>query len=122
MRRLALVVDDSMLIRHMVCRFLEERGFTVESATNGIEALELLSHVHPDIVITDLTMPKMDGTEFVAKMRERPELAATPIVVLAAKSSAMEFSHRPTAEFIIFKDIDIEGQLGRALDATFTNR
>jgi len=106
----------------MVCRFLEERGFTVESATNGMEALELLSHVHPDIVITDLTMPKMDGTEFVAKMRELPGLATTPVVVLAAKSSAMEFPHRPTAEFIIFKDIDIEGQLGRALDATFTSR
>jgi len=105
----------------MVCRFLEERGFTVESATNGMEALELLSQMRPDIVITDLTMPRMDGTEFVAKMREKPELASTPVVVLAAKSSAMDFSRQPTAEFIIFKDIDIEGQLGRALDATFSS-
>ena len=38
----ALVVDDSMLIRHSVCRFLEERGFIVEAATNGVEALECL--------------------------------------------------------------------------------
>ncbi len=44
----ALVVDDSMLIRHTVCRFLEERGFIVESATNGVEALEVLNNfVHP---------------------------------------------------------------------------
>ena len=50
----ALVVDDSMLIRHAVCRFLEERGFAVESATNGVEALEVLTTFFPDIIITDL--------------------------------------------------------------------
>ncbi len=55
---LALVVDDSMLIRHTVCRFLETRGFQVESATNGAEALEMLSRIRPDIIVTDLQMPK----------------------------------------------------------------
>jgi len=119
MSRLALVVDDSMLIRHMVCRFLEDRGFTVESATNGVEALELLLLVRPDVVITDLTMSRMDGAEFVEKMHQKPDLAGIPVIVLAAKSSAMELSRRPAAEFVIFKDIDIRGQLDRALKATF---
>src|ERR1700693_313660 len=53
MPRVALVVDDSMLIRHTVCRFLEERGYTVESATNGEEALPIVKRIHPDIIITD---------------------------------------------------------------------
>ena len=44
---LALIVDDSMLIRHTVCRFLEERGFVVESAANGREALEALERMIP---------------------------------------------------------------------------
>src|SRR5437588_12628201 len=57
----ALVVDDSMLIRHCVCRFLEEHGFSVESATNGQEALEALQRVMPDLIVTDMQMPKMGG-------------------------------------------------------------
>lgn len=63
----ALVVDDSMLIRHSVCRFLEERGFIVEAATNGVEALEVLGNFVPDIIITDLSMPRMGGAELVAR-------------------------------------------------------
>ena len=66
----ALVVDDSMLIRHTVCRFLEERGFTVESATNGQEALEALKKVRPDIIITDMQMPKMSGSELITAVKE----------------------------------------------------
>jgi CheY-like chemotaxis protein len=56
---LALVIDDSMLIRHTVCRFLETRGFKVETATNGIAALEALESIRPDLILTDLQMPKL---------------------------------------------------------------
>ncbi len=109
-----------MLIRHTVCRFLEERGFTVESARNGVEALEVLKNFVPDIIITDLSMPRMDGMELVSKIRQLVIFADTPILVLAARRSAGEL----TAELpsgtaaVIFKDIDIEAQLGRALEAT----
>ena len=61
----ALVVDDSMLIRYTVCRFLEERGFAVESATNGVEALEVLARVRPNLIVTDMQMPKMTGSELI---------------------------------------------------------
>ena len=44
-QQIALVVDDSMLIRHTVCRFLEQRGFSVASAANGAEAMQILSSV-----------------------------------------------------------------------------
>src|ERR1700727_2297331 len=54
MSKLALVVDDSMLIRYTVSRFLEERGFAVESATNGAEALEVVSRMQPDLIFTDM--------------------------------------------------------------------
>jgi CheY-like chemotaxis protein len=57
MPRLALVVDDSMLIRHTVCRFLEERGFSVESASQGLDALNILERFRPDLIVTDLQMP-----------------------------------------------------------------
>jgi CheY-like chemotaxis protein len=116
----ALVVDDSMLIRHSVCRFLEERGFIVESATNGVEALEVLTNFVPDIIITDLSMPRMGGAELIAKIRELEVFSDTPILVLAARRSADEMTRElPTgAAAVIFKDIDIEAQLGSALAAT----
>ena len=115
MSLLALVVDDSMLIRHTVCRFLEDRGFRVESATNGIEALEMLHGIRPDIIVTDLQMPKMDGHELIGALRAKPQTAQIPIVILAGKTQPeqpAESSHR----YIIYKDIDIVAQLGRALE------
>src|SRR5579864_647281 len=81
---LALVVDDSMLFRHTVCRYLEERGCRVESATNGEEALAMLRDLRPDIIITDLQMPKMDGYQLIKALKGRPETSAIPIVILAA--------------------------------------
>jgi len=110
----ALVVDDSMLIRHTVCRFLEERGFAVESATNGQEALEALKRVHPDIIITDIQMPKMSGSELITAVKNEPSLASIPIVIVAGKQSGFEHTEK-RANYTIFKDIDIEDQLGKAL-------
>jgi len=112
----ALVVDDSMLIRHTVCRFLEERGFSVESATNGQEALEMLKRVRPDIVVTDMQMPKMSGSELITALKEEPATAKIPIVIVAGKQSGFERTEK-RANFAIFKDIDIEEQLGKALKA-----
>jgi len=116
MPTVALVVDDSMLIRHTVCRFLEERGFTVESATNGLEALETLKRVRPDIVITDMQMPKMGGTELITALKQNPATANVPVVIVAGKQSGFENTEK-RASFAIFKDIDIEDQLAKALKA-----
>lgn len=116
MSLVALVVDDSMLIRHTVCRFLEERGFTVESATNGQEALESLKTVRPDIIITDMMMPKMGGSELITVLKSQPATANIPIVIVAGKQSAVDKKEQ-RANFAIFKDIDIEDQLGKAVQA-----
>lgn len=112
-----LVVDDSMLIRHSVCRFLEERGFIVEAATNGVEALTVLEHFVPDLIITDLSMPRMGGAELIATVRQRKEFAATPILILSARRNADVLAREVPREIeaVIFKDIDIEEQLVRAL-------
>jgi CheY-like chemotaxis protein len=115
MSRAALVVDDSMLIRHTVCRFLEERGFTVESATNGVQALELLGAMQPDIIITDMQMPKMNGSQLISALKENPDTTNIPIIIVAGKHSGFE-KHEKRANFTIFKDIDIEEQLGKAVD------
>src|SRR5580693_4578252 len=118
MPMVALVVDDSMLIRYTVCRFLEQRGFAVESATNGAEALEVLARIRPAVIVTDMQMPKMSGSELITAVKGKPETAEIPIIVLARRISG---SAQPEqrASFSICKDIDIEAQLGKTLDELF---
>jgi CheY-like chemotaxis protein len=115
MSNLALVVDDSMLIRYTVCRFLEERGFAVESATNGVEALQVLARVQPDLIITDVKMPRMSGTELISELKSKPATAKIPIIIVAGRSSGFDTSEK-RADFAIYKDIDIESQLEKGLE------
>lgn len=103
-----------MLIRHSVCRFLEERGFIVESATNGMEALEILETLIPDLIITDLLMPKMDGREFIANLKKSAQLAKIPIVILSGRASTPDMSGA-RGDFVIYKDIEIDSQLAKAV-------
>jgi CheY-like chemotaxis protein len=116
MPAVALVVDDSMLIRYTVSRLLEEDGFTVESAGNGVEALEILNRVRPDLIVTDLQMPKMSGRELIAAIKSKPEAAQIPIIIIASRSSESKEAEK-LANFFVYKDIDIEEQLEKALKA-----
>lgn len=115
MSQRALVVDDSMLIRHTVCRFLESHGFAVESASNGCEAVQLLETFLPDLIFTDLTMPRMTGSEFITVLKSRRETSAIPIVVLAGRSAHQQMPSEKRADYLIFKDIDIVDQLQKTL-------
>jgi CheY-like chemotaxis protein len=112
----ALVVDDSMLIRYTVCRFLEGRGFAVESATNGLEALTILDRIHPDLIVTDMQMPEMSGSELITALKKNPKTASIPVIIVAGRASGFDEKEK-RANFAIYKDIDIQGQLERALEA-----
>src|ERR1700682_5294570 len=121
MSLVALVVDDSMLIRYTVCRFLEERGFAVESATNGVEALQVLTRVEPQLIITDMQMPKMSGSELITALKSNPKTATIPLIIVAGRGSGFDESES-RADFAIYKDIDIEAQLEKALGAVMGNK
>lgn len=88
----------------------------MESATNGLEALEMLNSIQPDIIITDLQMPKMDGPHLIDVLKSRPETATIPIVILAGKQQPSENQMENRARYVIFKNIDLESQLQRALE------
>ena len=112
----ALVVDDSMLIRHTVCRFLEEHGFEVETATNGLEAVALLDSHLPDLIITDMQMPKMTGPELITELKRRGQTRGIPVVVISGRESGFD-NQEKRADYCINKDIDIGSQLEKALQA-----
>ncbi len=113
-----LVVDDSMLIRHSVCRLLQEQGFAVEAVSNGLEALEKLAVVKPALIVTDIQMPKMGGSELITALKKNPETAQIPIIIVAGRQSGFEYTEN-RANFTIFKDIDVDEQLKKAIAAIF---
>ena len=113
---LALVVDDSMLIRHTVCRYLEERGWSVETVTDGAEAVQALQHLRPNLIVTDMMMPRMTGSELITELKKHPETAQIPIIILCGRNSEREAKANETrADCAIYKDIDIVKQLDQAL-------
>jgi len=85
--RRILVVDDSISVRKYVSAFLEARRFKVYTATNGVEALNILEETPVDMIITDLEMPVMHGYEFISRIKGSYRLKEIPIVVLTSRSS-----------------------------------
>jgi CheY-like chemotaxis protein len=81
----ALVVDDDDGVRTLFRRVLDEDGWSVAEAANGVEALEHVRRRRPNIVLLDLMMPVMDGFDFLAEFRSRTEWAAVPVIVVTAK-------------------------------------
>jgi CheY-like chemotaxis protein len=114
MVKVALVVDDSMLVRYTICRFLEERGFAAETAANGKEALEVLKRVRPDLIVTDMQMPLMSGSELITVLKSKPETSGVPIIVITGHASGLAEGDK-RANFAISKDIDVDTQLEKAL-------
>ena len=89
----ALIVDDNVALARVTQFALDRAGFETQTACNGRIALELALESRYDIVITDQQMPEMTGTELCQKLRDHPDYAECPILLLTAKGFEMEL-HR----------------------------
>jgi CheY-like chemotaxis protein len=85
-KNLVLVVEDDEDIRQSLCYILEDEGIATLSASNGQEALEVLrrSEEKPAVILLDLSMPVMDGREFLKHMGRDPSIPATPVIIVSA--------------------------------------
>ena len=83
-----LVADDETDIRNILRRLLLSEGFCVCEAGNGIEALAAAEHCDIDLLLIDITMPRMSGTEAVRELRANPRYASTPIMLMTGHVSA----------------------------------
>ena len=84
--RTILVVDDEAAIREVVKFKMEREGFVVQTAIDGADALDQVAGARPDIIVLDLSMPKMDGYEFCSGLQSSADGRAIPIIVLSARS------------------------------------
>ncbi len=81
-----LVVDDEKDIAEMIAFNLKRNGYDVLTAHNGIDALDLAERETPDLILLDLMMPGLDGTEVTRRLKADPRTAKLPLVMLTAKS------------------------------------
>jgi len=83
-----LAIDDSRTIREMLNSALTDAGFSVYLAVDGQDGLEMLAETAPDVVITDINMPRLDGFGFIEGARSDESYRAVPILVLTTESAA----------------------------------
>jgi len=81
---LILYVEDNAEHRLMMHTLLTSRGFDVELGRNGVEGIELTREIHPDLILLDLYMPKMDGFGMMEHLNEDPTVEDIPIIVVSA--------------------------------------
>jgi chemosensory pili system protein ChpA (sensor histidine kinase/response regulator) len=92
--RVIVVADDSISVRKFVARMLEKAGYRVKIASDGLEASEIVAQVGCHLVITDLEMPRMNGYELMAHLRQDPVTRRIPVLVVTSRAGA---KHRDRA-------------------------
>lgn len=105
--RKVLVVDDDDQLADVVRQVLRDAGYSVATVKHGAAALELVSHIAPDLILLDLSMPIMDGWSFVSQYRRsaRPDAR---ILLLTANANAAEIAETLRADGFIQKPFDIQ--------------
>ncbi|MCK4840677.1 MAG: response regulator [Methylococcales bacterium] len=91
----ALVVDDSLSARRALAQLLQDSGFKVNTAIDGLDAIEQIEKELPDVLLVDLEMPRMNGIELTTHVRNRKDIADVPIIMVTSRSTD---KHRKQAE------------------------
>jgi DNA-binding response OmpR family regulator len=110
-----LVIDDDSSLRPVVCALLQKNGFTTTEARDGIEGLRAIDAQRPDLIVTDILMPDLDGLTLVKALKRRNETKGIPVVFLTAKSDPLSMIEgiNVGAKYYITKPLQAEDFLGK---------
>lgn len=108
-----LVVERDPHVRALEAYFLEKAGYSVEFAADGVQALEVVQRIVPDIVITEVLVPKLDGLALCRRIKAEPGLRATSVLVFsilavagrAREAGADAFLKKPLAEEVLVQTV-----------------
>ncbi|HEY6095017.1 MAG TPA: response regulator [Gallionellaceae bacterium] len=90
-----LIVDDSLSVRNSLLQLIQDAGYRAETARDGLDAIDTLRTFKPDVLLTDLEMPNMNGVELTYHLRERADMNRLPIIMITSRSQE---KHRRMAE------------------------
>jgi chemosensory pili system protein ChpA (sensor histidine kinase/response regulator) len=100
-----MVVDDSLTVRKITSRLLAREGYAVLTAKDGVDALEQMFSTHPDVLLLDIEMPRMDGFELTRNLRAEPRLRDIPIIMITSRTAT---KHREYA-----RELGVNNYLGK---------
>jgi CheY-like chemotaxis protein len=103
-----LVVEDDQDIRESIVEVLEEGGYTVSVAGDGLEALESLQHARPDLILLDLMMPNMNGFQFREAQLSNADHAKIPVAIVTADANVKEKAEQLRAVGFARKPLKIQ--------------
>lgn len=107
-----LVVEDDAPIREMLTDLLEDAGYTVRTAANGMQALDLLRQGHPDLVVLDLMLPSMSGWEFLDRSREQLQRLNVRVMIVSAIQGKSDYPSSLGVAAWFTKPLDVPRFLG----------
>lgn len=115
-----LVVDDEKELREALVTLLEYEGYEAIQSDNGISAIEIARSAHPDLIISDINMPNMNGVIFSEIVKEDPDIASIPVILMSGVAQMEEaWKTEPKQEYIAkpFTGIDIISVIQRNLNS-----
>lgn len=98
-RPLVLVVEDEMITRKVLCKYVAELGFNVIDAQNGVQGLEMAQQHIPDMVIADALMPRMDGREMCRLLKTNKDTAGIKVVITTATYTTLKYRNEGLRDF-----------------------
>jgi chemosensory pili system protein ChpA (sensor histidine kinase/response regulator) len=96
------VVDDSLTVRKITSRTLTREGYNVVVAKDGIEALEKMQTHAPDVIVTDIEMPRMDGFDLTRNIRADPRLKDLPVIMITSRTADKHREHAAELGVTVF--------------------
>lgn len=108
-----LVVDDEPVVLEIAKRKLQERGYDVATAQDGMEALEQLKKKVPDLILLDIQMPRMNGYTFIMEKAKNPEYSKVPVVVLTAYGEMEPLFKRHGIKAYLLKPLKLQELLDK---------
>jgi two-component system response regulator MprA len=106
-----LLVEDDAPLRTVLAEVLREDGYAVEEAADGRLALDAL-RAAPDAVVLDLQLPRLDGPGFIRELRDHPDGARVPLLVISGAAQAADVADRLGADALVRKPFDLDELLG----------
>ena len=104
-KKIVLLVEDDETISSFMRLFLVGAGYEVFSARDGLEALSMATNYKPDVIITDLAMPRMDGIRLIRELKQRPEkeLKTVPVIGVSGAAEALQVQAISAGALVVLK-------------------
>jgi len=118
MSKKILVVEDHHDTSFTLCKLLKLEGYDVEHAIDGMAGYQTATSNHPDLIVTDIQMPRMNGIDLIKQIRSQDDIAGTPIIVMSAYGKRIiDDAMAAGADGFVEKPLDIDKFLNAVKDA-----